>query len=90
MVWAAAADRKGYAYYGGGLEPATAIAAYRRGSLGYLEPSGTLSNNSIQELIEQTSIDGYFLALPNLPNTFMADVARCLFNLGGEAYWLMP
>ena len=82
MVWAAAADRKGYAYCGDGLEPNAAIAAYRRGSLGYLEPYGTLSNNSIQELIEQTSIDGYFLALPNLPNTFMADVARLFIQSG--------
>ena len=82
MVWAAAADRKGYAYWGDGLEPNAAIAAYRRGSLGYLEPYGTLSNNSIQELIEQTSIDGYFLALPNLPNTFMADVARLFIQSG--------
>ena len=82
MIWAAAADRKGYAYGGDGLEPDAAIAAYRRGSLGYLEPYGTLSSNSIQELIEQTSIDGYFLALPNLPNTFMADVARLFIQSG--------
>ena len=82
MVWAAAADRKGYAYWGDGLEPNAAIAACRRGSLGYLEPYGTLSNNSIQEIIEQTSIDGYFLALPNLPNTFMADVARLFIQSG--------
>ena len=82
MVWAAAADRKGYAYHGDGLDPNAAIAAYRQGSLGYLEPYGTLSNNSIQELIEQTSIDGYFLALPNLPNTFMADVARLFIQSG--------
>ncbi|HEY9653287.1 MAG TPA: saccharopine dehydrogenase-like oxidoreductase, partial [Coleofasciculaceae cyanobacterium] len=76
MVWVAAADQKGYAYDAQGLNPDTCITTYRsQGSLGYLEPTGTLSNRSIQDLIEQASVDGYFLALPNLPNTFMASVA---------------
>ncbi|GBF82781.1 (S)-8-amino-7-oxononanoate synthase BioU [Aphanothece sacrum] len=77
MLWVAAADLKGYAYCETGLDPDTAIATYhQQGSIGYVEPYGTLSNHSIQELLENATVDGYFLALPNLPNTFMADVAR--------------
>lgn len=83
MIWVAAADQKGYAYDAEGLNPDTCITTYRsQGSLGYLEPTGTLSNRSIQDLIEQASVDGYFLALPNLPNTFMASVARQFIQAG--------
>jgi hypothetical protein len=83
MIWVAAADQKGYAYDAAGLDPDRCIATYRsQGSLGYLEPSGTLSHNSIQDLIEKVSVDGYFLALPNLPNTFMASVARQFMQAG--------
>lgn len=83
MVWVAAADQKGFAYDAQGLNPDTCITTYRsQGSLGYLEPTGTLSNRSIQDLIEQASVDGYFLALPNLPNTFMASVARQFIESG--------
>jgi hypothetical protein len=73
----AAADGKGYVYNPSGLEIDACIKATQKtGSVGYTEPYGTLSNNSIQEVIEKGSVDGYFLALPNLPNTFMADVAK--------------
>jgi hypothetical protein len=83
MVWAAAADQKGYAHTGSGLNWDECIAAYQKGSLGYLEPGGTLSNSSIQDLIQQASrVEGYFLALPNLPNTFMAEVARQFIQSG--------
>lgn len=85
MLWVAAADHKGYAYDSQGLNPNTCIATYQsQGSVGYLEPTGTLSNHSIQELIEQASVDGYFLALPNLPNTFMASVARQFIQSGWQ------
>jgi hypothetical protein len=85
MVWVAAADQKGYAYDTDGLNPDRCIATYRsQGSLGYLEPTGTTSNYSIQELIEKASVDGYFLALPNLPNTFMASVARQFIQAGWQ------
>src|SRR5919199_351007 len=85
MVWVAAADQKGYAYEADGLNPDRCIATYRsQGSLGYLEPTGTLSNRSIQDLIEKASVDGYFLALPNLPNTFMASVARQFIQAGWQ------
>ncbi len=83
MAWVAAADRKGYAYSAAGLDPDVSIAAYcSQGSLGYLDPYGTLSSKSIQDLIGNASVDGYFLALPNLPNTFMADVARQFIKSG--------
>ncbi|MGB3535300.1 MAG: saccharopine dehydrogenase-like oxidoreductase [Microcoleaceae cyanobacterium] len=80
----AAADKKGYAYSATGLNPDECISIYQtQGSLGYLEPYGTLSNNSITELIEQAeAVDGYFLALPNLPNTFMASVAKQFIQSG--------
>lgn len=85
MVWVAAADRKGYAYNLTGLDVDRAIAAYQtKGSLGYLEPYGTLSNQSIQDLLTNADVDGYFLALPNLPNTFMADVARQFIQSGWQ------
>lgn len=84
MVWVAAADQKGYAYDPEGLDPDSCIATYQsQGSLGYLEPIGTLSSSSIQDLIERAaSVDGYFLALPNLPNTFMASVAQQFIKSG--------
>ena len=83
MLWVAAADQKGYAYHDQGLDTDTCITAYRtHGSLGNLEPYGHFSSNSIQDLIENASVDGFFLALPNLPNTFMADVARQFIQSG--------
>ncbi len=84
MQWVAAADQKGYAYSATGLNPDECISLYQtQGSLGYLEPHGTLSNNSIADLIDQASmVDGYFLALPNLPNTFMASVAQQFIQSG--------
>ena len=83
IAWVAVADRKGYAYHETGLDADACIAACRnRESVGYVEPYGTTSNNSLQELLETAEVDGYFLALPNLPNTFMADVARMFIQSG--------
>lgn len=77
MRWVAAADKHGYIYDSNGLNPNQVIKKYHeKGSVGYLEPYGTLSLESIGELREKAEVDGYFLALPNLPNTFMADIAR--------------
>jgi hypothetical protein len=85
MLWVAAADQKGYAYDRAGLKPDTCITAYQaQGSVGYVEPIGTLSNQSILELIEKASVDGYFLALPNLPNTFMASVIQQFIQAGWQ------
>ncbi len=83
MCLVAAADHKGYVYQSDGLEPEVCIATYRSlGSLGYFDPGGVLSQNSIADLIERSEVDGYFLALPNLPNTFMASVAQQFIQSG--------
>ena len=84
MLWVAAADQKGFAYNSQGLQPDLCIETYQaRGSLGYLEPNGTLSQDSIQELIQKIDrVDGYFLALPNLPNTFIASVVQQFIAAG--------
>lgn len=84
MIWVAAADQKGYAYDANGLNADRCINVYKsQGSLGYLEPNGVLSNNSIEELVKTAqNVDGYFLALPNLPNDFMASVAKTFIQIG--------
>ena len=86
MLWVAAADQKGYAYAAEGLNSQKCEAIYKaQGSLGYLESGGILSDRSIQELIQTAKgVDGYFLALPNLPNTFMASVARQFIESGWQ------
>ncbi len=76
MLLVAVADLKGYAYAAEGLDVNKCVNAYAQGSVGYLEAGGMLSNQSIQELIENSQVDGYFLALPNLPNTFIASVVQ--------------
>jgi hypothetical protein len=83
MLLVAAADRHGYAYHQEGLNPDTAIATYHQyGSVGYLSAGGNLSDKSIVDLAAKAEVEGYFLALPNLPNTFMADVVKQLINIG--------
>ncbi|MDB9525179.1 saccharopine dehydrogenase-like oxidoreductase [Oscillatoria sp. CS-180] len=86
MVLAAAADKQGYVYVPGGLDAQACVAAYRdRGSVGHVEPGGVLSQRSIQDLIASAkSVQGYFLALPNLPNTFMASVVRQFIDAGWQ------
>ncbi|MCC5619123.1 saccharopine dehydrogenase-like oxidoreductase [Nostoc sp. CHAB 5836] len=83
MILVAAADQKGYAYAADGLNTEESIATYQsQGSVGYLEPVGTLTNQSIQDLIEIAEVDGYFLALPNLPNDFIPTVAKQFIKSG--------
>lgn len=83
MRLVATADQHGYAIAPDGLDIDQAIATYyEKGSIGYLQPNGVLSNHSIAELITKADVDGYFLALPNLPNTFMAEVTRQFINSG--------
>jgi hypothetical protein len=78
MQLVVAADKEGFAYDRNGLNESEAIAAYQhKGSVGCLEGSGLLTQDSIAEAIATAKdVDGYFLALPNLPNTFMASVAK--------------
>ncbi|MEH2331819.1 (S)-8-amino-7-oxononanoate synthase BioU [Nostoc sp.] len=83
MILVAAADQKGYVYAAEGLNTGESIATYQsQGSVGYLEPIGTLTNQSIQDLIEIAEVDGYFLALPNLPNDFIPTVAKEFIKSG--------
>ncbi|NET41204.1 saccharopine dehydrogenase-like oxidoreductase [Okeania sp. SIO2B3] len=84
MLLVAAADQKGYAYSTQGLNPDQCMTMYNtQGSLGHLESGGVLSSHSIEELIKVAdTVDGYFLALPNLPNTFMANVAKQFIAAG--------
>ncbi|NJN21060.1 MAG: saccharopine dehydrogenase-like oxidoreductase [Leptolyngbya sp. RL_3_1] len=86
MRLVAAADKQGYVYRPAGLNASACIDAYQKqGSVGYLEPDGQLSQASILELIQHTqNVQGYFLALPNLPNTFMASVARQFIEAGWQ------
>jgi hypothetical protein len=86
MQLVVAADKEGFAYNRHGLNASEAIAAYQtKGSLGYLEGSGSLSENSIADAIATAEdVDGYFLALPNLPNTFMASVAKQFIASGWQ------
>lgn len=84
MRWVAAADQHGFAFNPLGLDPEHCIATSNsQGSLGYLDGCGQLSSDSIAELIAQApTVQGYFLALPNLPNTFMASVAQAFIASG--------
>ncbi|MDJ0616657.1 MAG: saccharopine dehydrogenase-like oxidoreductase [Calothrix sp. MO_192.B10] len=84
MILVAAADKGGYAYSVEGLDVQASIKAYQsQGSVGYLEPAGTISNNSIQDLLASNHpVDGYFLALPNLPNDFIASVTKQFIQSG--------
>ena len=77
MILVAVADQKGYAYNPEALNPDVLIPTYHQeGSSGYLSEYGVLSNDSIADLIATADVDGYCLALPNLPNTFMSNIAR--------------
>jgi hypothetical protein len=86
MQLVAAADKQGYVYDARGLDPQSCIAAYRdRGSVGYVESGGVLSQQSIADLIQAApEVQGYFLALPNLPNTFMASVVKQFIASGWQ------
>ncbi|TVQ63881.1 MAG: saccharopine dehydrogenase-like oxidoreductase [Spirulina sp. DLM2.Bin59] len=83
MRLVAAADQRGYAYNPEGLDVAACCAVYQaQGSLGHLPHYGVETATSIADLIAQGGVDGYFLALPNLPNTFMASVAEQFIAAG--------
>lgn len=85
LQWVAAADRHGYGYNAEGLDPEAAIKAYREGgSLAHLPTWGHSSDRAIEDLIQRADVDGYFLALPNLPNTFMAEVTKKIIASGWQ------
>lgn len=86
MLLTAAADKQGYVYAPEGLDAQACVESYRdRGSVGHVEPGGVLSQQSIQDLITSAkTVQGYFLALPNLPNTFMASVVQQFIDAGWQ------
>lgn len=85
MTLVAAADQKGYVYNSFGLDIDKITSVYRQQhSVGYTPDYGVLSRDSIQDLLENSQVDGYFLALPNLPNTFMAEVAQKFIQSGWQ------
>ncbi len=85
MRLVAAADQQGYAYNPEGLDVAACSTVYQnQGSLGHLPHYGVETATSIADLIAHGGVDGYFLALPNLPNTFMASVAEQFMAAGWQ------
>ena len=69
-------DSKGIAFSEEGLEPAE-VAAMPEGSSVAELSRGKICKDSLQEMIDRgEAIDGIFVALPNLPNTFIPDVTR--------------
>lgn len=87
MVLVAIADQGGYVYADRGLDVTSCIATYQtHGSVGCVEQVGKLCENSIVELITNTAslVDGYFLALPNLPNNFIASVTQQFMAAGWQ------
>lgn len=86
MRWVVAADKSGYVCHPQGLDPDRCSQICQQyGSLGNDPEIGFLSENSIETAIANAGhVDGYFLALPNLPNTFMASVVRKLMETGWQ------
>lgn len=86
MQLVAVADKAGYAYAPEGLDLRACTQAYQtQGSVGHVAEGGGLSESAIAELIRQAdTVDGYFLALPNLPNTFMASVVQQFIAAGWQ------
>ncbi|MGD1850869.1 MAG: saccharopine dehydrogenase-like oxidoreductase [Cyanophyceae cyanobacterium] len=86
MRLVAAADRDGVVYDADGLDADQCITAYRTGgSVGDVETFGERVESSIDRLIKTaTAAEGYFLALPNLPNTFMASVVEQFIEAGWQ------
>ncbi|NJK34960.1 MAG: saccharopine dehydrogenase-like oxidoreductase [Oscillatoriales cyanobacterium SM2_2_1] len=81
LSWVAVADRHGYAYAPEGLDLKGAIAAYQ--STGTVGTMGVPSTQSIADLLGAAAdVAGFFLALPNLPNTFFVEVARLFLAAG--------
>ena len=69
-------DSKGIAFAEKGLDPMQ-VAVMPEGSSVAELSHGKICKDSLQEMIERSaSINGIFVALPNLPNTFIPDVTR--------------
>ncbi|WP_218081996.1 saccharopine dehydrogenase-like oxidoreductase [Anthocerotibacter panamensis] len=82
MRLVAVADRGGWAYNPSGLPLAELLSAAKtKGTVAGIPEWGYEDSEGIARVIEQP-VDGFFLALPNLPNTFMASVARQFMAAG--------
>ena len=86
LRWVATADKHGYLYDPAGLDADRCIQSYhQQGSVGHVQPGGQLSDQSIADLVAAAQdVDGFFLALPNLPNDFMAAVTRQFIESGWQ------
>jgi hypothetical protein len=84
MTLVAAVDSKGYAYDPEGLDGEVLAKVFReKGSIGFEPTVGKIVEEPIAALLAANlPVDGYFLALPNLPNTFMASVAQQFMDAG--------
>ena len=69
-------DSKGIAFSEEGLDPVQ-VASMPEGSSVAELSHGKICKDSLQEMIGLSgAVDGIFVALPNLPNTFIPDVTR--------------
>lgn len=85
MKLVAVADSKGYACDPLGLDADALTQAVRQQGTVGASPAGVFSEEAMGELLERNlAVDGYFLALPNLPNTFMAEVAQRFVAAGWQ------
>ncbi|MBM3216162.1 saccharopine dehydrogenase-like oxidoreductase [Candidatus Poribacteria bacterium] len=78
MTLVAIADSKGFAFDARGLDADAVIhASETSGTVAATPRVGFLSNDAIGDVIARSgSIDGVFLALPNLPNEFIPNVVE--------------
>lgn len=82
MQLAAIADHQGFVFDSQGIDYQQAISiSQEHQSVGAM---GRFSPTSIRDLITEHGheIQGFFLALPNLPNDFMAQTANLIMELG--------
>lgn len=77
-------DSRGFAFDSKGLDTERIATAPEGSTIGELE-FGKLSKDPIGEILKQKeSIDGMFVALPNLPNDFIPKVTRRILTEGYE------
>ncbi len=82
MTLVAIADAGGLVYNENGLDANEIARVKIGGSVSELE-NGQVSDDAIGEVIESsTRIDGVFIALPNLPNSFIPSVAQRFLDSG--------
>jgi hypothetical protein len=83
VVLVAICDSTGVAIDPGGLVSDDVLAAAERGAVGDAPKAGRRVPDPLGEMIAaRDTIDAVFVALPNLPNSFIPEVTRC-FAQGG-------